>query len=71
MARVKIDQIGSIPSRDYGMGGVPSEMEEEGARFLDGHTEIAPNPSTRQATRFPILIKARNTAFLTPFTQTP
>ena len=36
--------------------------------FLDDLTKIAANPPTPWATLFPILIKAKNTAFLAPFT---
>ena len=39
--------------------------------FADGTAEIEANPPTREKTRFTILIASKDTAFLTPYANTP
>ena len=66
----EIDQIRSILNRDYGLYWRPGKMDDGIPRFLEDPAKIAADPSTRQTTRFSILITANRTIFLAPFTRT-
>ena len=67
----KNDQIRSTRIRDYRLDGGHGETMGGSPCFLEDPTKTAGNPSTRQTTRFSILIVAMDTTFLTPFTHHP